>query len=713
MDKSITKTFSRKYLLVLGLLFAVSLAAFFVFQELLSGQVSAEVINLGGRQRMLVNRIALHAAMLADVNSPYDPEELRGRLRAAADDLEKTFERVRAESRGRHFMLFAAGEPDLQLSRSLARIEGPLAAYIAEARAVADAADLELAARQSFIQMFEQATGPLLADLDRFVETYGAVGNQRNSQLEVFAVIGEAITIILLMISGLAVFRPLVQTIGSKIEELEHLERYYRSILNNVGDGVVTFDEAMTTRSVNATYAAMAAREPAELVGRPVLEAVPELARFGNLFGGVGRRFEFEHIRPDGSKAIYEASIQIFEFGGDLQCIVSLRDISERKDLEDRLRLFYTGIEHNPLSVVITDTHGVIEYANRSCVALSGYSPEEIIGSNPRIFRSGATPNDVYRAMWQNLMAGREWRGEILNKRKNGELYWESEVISPLKNDQGAITHFIAIKEDITEPKRQAAQLIEAKRQAEIANRSKSEFLANMSHELRTPLNAIIGFAEIMKMEMFGAHAVPKYQEYSHAVYDSARHLLGIINDVLDFSKLEAGRIRLVEETVAVGDLVDAVLLIVRERAAARGVHLEIETPAEELRALPALFVDPLRFKQVMLNILSNAIKFTPEGGRVSVAVKKHQDASLSVLVSDTGIGMKEEDIPRALERFGQIDGTLTRRYEGTGLGLPISKSLVELHGGTLQIKSRENAGTTVIIHLPAERMVYDTSSMA
>ncbi|MBY0430281.1 MAG: PAS domain S-box protein, partial [Rhodospirillales bacterium] len=509
--------------------------------------------------------------------------------------------------------------------------------------------------------------------------------------------------------SGMAVFQPLVSDIERRVRQVGHLENYYRSIINNVGDGVITFDQNNTTRYVNSAVEAMWQRQSRDLVGQPIAEILPAIAEIPELFDVPTRRLELAHARPDGSQAIFDVSIYIFEFEGERQCIVSLRDITERKALENRLRTFFYGIEHSPLSIVITDMRGVIEFANRRCMETSGFELEEIIGRTPRIFRSGETPQAIYQALWGELLAGREWYGEILNRRKNGELYWEFEAVSAIKNEVGAITHFIAIKEDVTEQKRAAAALVEAKRAAECANRAKSEFLANMSHELRTPLNAIIGFGEIMKMELFGLHTVPAYKEYSLAVFESAKHLLGIINDILDFSKLEAGKVELFEEKVKIDDLMASVLVIAKERADSRGVHLEVVGG----RDMPQLYVDPLRIKQVLLNLLGNAIKFTPAGGVVTMTARMAAGHGLHFEIADTGIGMKEDDIPRALERFGQVESSLARKYEGTGLGLPISKTLVELHGGTLALKSKLGHGTTAIVTLGPERLIFEEEAVA
>ena len=245
-----------------------------------------------------------------------------------------------------------------------------------------------------------------------------------------------------------------------------------------------------------------------------------------------------------------------------------------------------------------------------------------------------------------------------------------------------------------------------AKEEAEVANRSKSEFLANMSHELRTPLNAIIGFSEIIAKQMFGPLTVPKYIEYAKDINTSGEHLLGLINDILDLSKIEAGKIELIEENIDIKRVVATCLTYVKERALNAGVTLVNELPED----LPALHADDRKVKQILLNLLSNAVKFTPSGGSVTVRASIDPKTGYTIDVVDTGIGIALEDIPKALAQFGQIDSSLSRKYEGTGLGLPLSEALARLHGGKLHLRSSPNVGTTVSLVLPAERIVDPAS---
>ncbi len=238
---------------------------------------------------------------------------------------------------------------------------------------------------------------------------------------------------------------------------------------------------------------------------------------------------------------------------------------------------------------------------------------------------------------------------------------------------------------------------------AATASQAKSQFLATMSHELRTPLNAIIGFSEILAAETFGPLGDPHYPDYARSIHASGRHLLDLINDILDFSKLDAGRLELHEETVALTEIIDGALRMMSTEASRAGVSLK----AALAEPSPLLHADTRRVRQVLLNLLSNAIKFTPRGGEIRV-MTIDSGGELGIAIADTGIGIAAEDIPRALERFGQLDSSLSRKYEGTGLGLPLSKRLMELHGGRLEIESVVGIGTTVTATFPGERLVED-----
>jgi len=253
------------------------------------------------------------------------------------------------------------------------------------------------------------------------------------------------------------------------------------------------------------------------------------------------------------------------------------------------------------------------------------------------------------------------------------------------------------------ELRRNQERLIAAKEAAEAANRAKSEFLANMSHELRTPLNAIIGFSGMMSDRMFGP-LDDKYAEYAGIIGDSGRHLLAIISDILDLSKADADRMMLAEERVEIEDVVELGSKIVEDMA--RRAQIKFVSEIEE--KLPPLIGDPAKLTQILVNLLSNAVKFTPPGGQVRLRVGRRAHRGITFQVEDTGVGMSPDQIPIALAPFGQISNSLTRRHDGVGLGLPLTKRLVELHGGTMELDSEPGKGTTASVHLPEARVCRD-----
>jgi signal transduction histidine kinase len=253
------------------------------------------------------------------------------------------------------------------------------------------------------------------------------------------------------------------------------------------------------------------------------------------------------------------------------------------------------------------------------------------------------------------------------------------------------------------------SDLRRARDAAEQASRVKSQFLANMSHELRTPLNAIIGFSDIVRNQLFGPLGNPRYEHYLSDIHQSGHHLLRLVNDILDISKLEAGAMEISEGEVELKDIVVDSVNLVRTQAATRGVSVTVDLPDR----LPRLCADELRLKQVVLNLLSNAVKFSHPGGEVNLSARLGPGSELAIAVRDSGIGMDASDIRLALQPFRQVENELSRPHEGTGLGLPLAKALIEKHGGTLRIASERDVGTTVTVTLPASRLLLGAETSA
>ena len=404
-------------------------------------------------------------------------------------------------------------------------------------------------------------------------------------------------------------------------------------------------------------------------------------------------------------KAINPASLQedgMEGMGGD-------QDISQQKRERDELRKFALAVEQSPVSIVMTDLDGRIEYVNPAFTRVTGYTREEAIGQNPRILQSGETEAATYLDMWAHLTRGRQWQGILKNRRKSGELIWEEITIGPLVDAGGKTTHYIAVKDDVT--RRREAELVlqdyqhnleqmveqrtrelqAALDSAKLAERSKDEFLANMSHEIRTPLNAIIGMAGLALRSV----ADPRQKNYFEKIHDSGEHLLGIINDILDLSRIVAGRMPLESEVFSLEGQICRMFNVIETRVREKGLQLKLDIATD----VPTYVVgDALRLNQVLMNLLGNALKFTVSGA-IRLAVRKltvdEESWLLEFSVSDTGIGMTREEIDRLFKPFSQADASITRKYGGTGLGLAISVNLVEMMGGTIAVDSTKGQGST------------------
>jgi PAS domain S-box-containing protein len=345
--------------------------------------------------------------------------------------------------------------------------------------------------------------------------------------------------------------------------------------------------------------------------------------------------------------------------------------------------------EHSLVSV--TNTKGIITYANDKFCAISGYSREEIIGENHRILNSNCQPKSYWQQMFLDVSNGDVWNDEVCNKAKDGRLYWVDTTVVPIYNSVNSLDGYISILTDITHQKDTISHLAEAKKQAEVANESKNDFLANMSHEIRTPMNGVIGMTNLL----LDTSLNQEQQSFAKTVKYSAESLLIIINDILDFSKIEAGMLDLepleFDLSVLLHELGSSLSLQAHEKG------LELICPANIISSQP-LIADPGRIRQILNNLVGNAIKFT-ERGEVSVSCIVNeiaeQHTKLLFEITDTGIGLNDAQQSKLFERFSQADSSTTRRFGGTGLGLTISRQLVELMGGEIGVKSIEGKGST------------------
>ena len=370
-------------------------------------------------------------------------------------------------------------------------------------------------------------------------------------------------------------------------------------------------------------------------------------------------------------------------------------EIRERQEHERLARLLRNALEYSGTMVLIADAAGLIEYANPAFYQATGYQADDIVGKSPSILRhpelspAGVSP-------WPTLLAGRSWSGMFCNRRRDGSALWVSATISPVSDAAGMITHFIAVEEDATSRRVGEEELREAKRAAEAASVAKSEFLSSMSHELRTPMNAILGFAQLLANSDDIALG-ERQRFYADSILKSGNHLLNLVNDILDMARIEAGRLSLSFEPVSLDRLVAEIKPMIAPLAERRKVTLVDEITGKQA---PLLEADFTRLKQVLINLASNAVKYNRSGGTVRLSVSHGDGGPVRVAVSDTGIGIPEKRRAEVFVPFSRL-GAEASTVEGTGIGLTISKMLVEAMGGQIGFFTQENLGTTFWLEIP------------
>jgi len=385
---------------------------------------------------------------------------------------------------------------------------------------------------------------------------------------------------------------------------------------------------------------------------------------------------------------------------GEIKGIVGLNhDITERKLAEEEITKLSQAVEQSSSSVMITNPKGDIEYVNPKFTDLTGYTKEEVKGKNPRILKSGHQDQQYYKELWATILSGKTWSGEFLDKKKNGELYWESARISPMVNKDGDITHFVAVKEDITEKKKMIEELTIAKERAEEMSRLKSNFLNNMSHELRTPLNGILGYSDLLTSELTD----PGQIEMTKGIYNSGKRLSETLNFILDLSEAETANIELVSKDIAVIPLAKNSIGLFEREATKKNLQIEVIIKDENIYAS----LDERLFSRILYILLDNAIKFTNKG-EISIEIEKEIIARqdwLSIKIKDTGIGIASAKIDLIWQEFRQASEGLSRSFEGTGLGLTIAKKAVELMHGVISVESKLGIGSTFTLKFPAVKV--------
>ncbi len=398
-----------------------------------------------------------------------------------------------------------------------------------------------------------------------------------------------------------------------------------------------------------------------------------------------------KHMSISG-KPLFDADIRFIGYRG------TSRDVTQQTEADRvmaaQTRLLSLLIENLPIGVSLVGPDLRFLAFNRPFTQMIGLAPGFLSAGDPmeKVVRFHAERGYYGAGDTDALVQERlqELRDMAATSYEQKTLDGRTMDVRRIPLPDGGV---VVMRVDVTEAR-------ERERALQAANAAKTSFLANMSHELRTPLNAILGFSEVIKNEIMGPVS-ERYRDYAGDIYASGNYLLHLIDDVLDHAKIEVGRLTLHETRVDLAALVTECARLLEDKARDGSLTLSLEIPGD----MPALRVDRVRLKQVLLNLVSNAVKFTPPGGHIAVSAERRPDG-LTITIADTGIGMRREEIPLALELFRQIDNTLSRRYEGTGLGLPLAKRLTELHGGELSLESTPGKGTRAQVWLPAERLV-------
>lgn len=495
---------------------------------------------------------------------------------------------------------------------------------------------------------------------------------------------------------------------------LKQSERQLRQLVEGSIQGIIihrehrilfanpAFVELFRLPSVEAT---LALKDISKLIAPDERERIMSIADSRVRGGEHPNRFEVRFMRADGSIFWGEQFVSVIDWEGEPALQVAIIDVDERMRAEDEYRNIF---EHATEGIYRSTLDGRQLRANPALVALNGYDNEtEMLAAVHDISAEWYVEpgrRDEFIALMERDGRVTDFVSEVYRHR-NRERIWISENAFVVRDAHGETIYYQGTVRDITNQLRVQRELVAAKDEAERANQAKSQFLAKMSHELRTPLNAIIGFSEIFKTQIFGPLGSDRYLGYADDILSSGRHLLDLINDLLDLAKVEAGAVVLQEVPTTLADIVAEVVELMQPISTKAGIGITVR----DLEALPVIQVDTRLVKQMLVNLISNGLKFNQAGGSVTIQGIREPDR-IGIIVHDDGIGIAAKDLETVLRPFGQIANQMVAEEKGTGLGLPIVNSLIELHGGSLEIVSQEGKGTSVSLWLPAERIVEQGS---
>lgn len=498
--------------------------------------------------------------------------------------------------------------------------------------------------------------------------------------------------------------------LNRKQQALAESEAKYRLLAENSGDVIFTLDFDLNYTYVSPAIYAIRGFTAEELMQKKISDALtPDSFNkvqvlFSNILPLIKKDaasvepviVELEMLKKDGSTIWVEvkASVLTDSKGNPAGILGVSRDISKRKAIQDELRKLSRAVTQSPASVVITDIDGNIEYVNPKFTQFSGYEQEEVIGKSLGIIKSDYYPEEFYKNLWENLLNGNNWQGELYNQKKDGTLYWVSASISPLVNSSGKITHFVSVSQDITERKKMIEDLIVAKEKAEAADRLKTAFLNNISHEVRTPLNGIVGFGNFLAQNNISESDREVYRKLLDI---SSERLINTITDYVDISLIATGNMTFRKSVFVLSDFLDDITEKFRERFLEKGLDFQLNIPLG--CNLVQLDSDPELLKKVFRHLLDNALKFT-NSGYVKIGCRQN-NVEVEFSVEDSGKGIAPEMQDKVFDFFMQEDDRITRGFEGSGLGLSISKGIIELLGGKIYIAETQSSGLKIAFTLP------------
>ncbi len=401
-------------------------------------------------------------------------------------------------------------------------------------------------------------------------------------------------------------------------------------------------------------------------------------------------------IRKNGSEFELKLNFTTNKINNHIYTIIAFHDVTEKKKIQEQVNKLSRIVNQSSSIIIITDLEGKVEYTNPKFTEVTGYFFEDVHDKKVNSLLFGLMDEKEVEKLWKKLLSGKEWRGELRNKKKNGEYYWESTAISPIKNEEGTITHFLVIKEDISEKKEMEFELKRALDSSEEASRLKSTLLSNMSHELRTPLTGIIGFASLLRDELNNFEHI----DIVDKILKSGKRLLITLNSIINLSEIESGTFPVSITEFSLPSYTKYFLTNYDKTAAEKSLTFNIEVEDENIYAIG----DENLYKQILIHIVDNALKFTPEGG-VKVVITSTLDSNNKLQaitkVIDTGIGIAKEDQSKIFREFRQLSEGIRRNFEGSGLGLAVAKKMAKLMNGDITVESELSKGSIFSIILP------------